>query len=218
MPFLVSLFIFTISLRADEISKSIAFLHANKSFVQIKEAPGFKIDLRYATTNNFVGENMYGAFHECWLEQSAADKLKVAFKKMREQKPRWSFNFYDCLRPRSVQRKLWSKVVGTDKQMYVANPDRGSVHNYGLAVDIGLRDENGKEVDMGTGFDSFSPVSQPQLEDQFIKEGKLTPLQLSNRKILRHAMEGAGFLQLPHEWWHYDSVEIKDLKNFKIVE
>lgn len=203
---------------ADDISKSVAFLHANKNFVQIKEAPGYKIDLRYATKNNFVGENMYGTFKECWLEQTAADKLKVALKKMRAEKHKWSFIFYDCLRPRAVQRILWAKVVGTPNQMYVGNPDKGSVHNFGLAIDIGLLDENGKEVDMGTGFDSFSQVSQPKLEDQFLKEGKLTPGQLANRKILRNAMEGAGFIQLPHEWWHYDSVEMKDLKNFKIVE
>jgi len=216
--YLLSIFFFCLTSYADDISKSVEFLHANKNFVQIKEAPGYKIDLRYATKNNFVHENMYGTFKECWLEKSAADKLRVAFKKMREVKPKWSFIFYDCLRPRAVQRILWAKVVGTENQMYVGNPDKGSVHNFGLAIDIGLLDENGKEVDMGTGFDSFSPVSQPKLEDQFLKEGKLTPEQLKNRKILRDAMGGAGFIQLPHEWWHYDSVYSKELTNFKIVE
>jgi len=217
--YIVAVLIFsTLGVFAGDISKSVEFLHANKDFVQIKSAPGYKIDLRYATKNNFVGENMYGTFKECWLEKSAAKKLRMAFKTMRAEKPKWSFIFYDCLRPRSVQRILWAKVVGTENQMYVRDPDKGSVHNFGLALDIGLVDENGKEVDMGTGFDSFSQVSQPRLEDQFLKEGKLTPQQLANRKVLRNAMEGAGFIQLPHEWWHYDSVKSEDLKNFKIVE
>ena len=196
--FVLSLiFLFVSVVFADDISKSVAFLHANKNFVQIKSAPGYKIDLRYATKNNFVGENMYGTFKECWLEQTAADKLKIAFKKMREEKPKWSFIFYDCLRPRAVQRILWAKVVGTPNQMYVGNPDKGSVHNFGLAIDIGLLDENGKEVDMGTGFDSFSQVSQPKLEDQFLKVGKLTPEQLGKSKGVKKRYGRSWFHPTP---------------------
>ncbi len=203
---------------AQDISKSISTLRKNKNFVQVQAGNGFKIDLKYATTDNFVHQNMYGDFKECWLEESAAKKITVALQNLRLQKPRWGFVFYDCLRPRSVQRIMWAKVVGTENQMYVGDPDKGSVHNFGLAVDLGLIDENGKEVDMGSAFDSFALVSQPKLEEKFLKEGSLTSTQVQNRRTLRSAMEGAGFIQLPHEWWHYDSVYSKDLKKFQIVE
>lgn len=102
---------------------------------------------------------------------------------------------FDGLRPREVQQRLWDRVKGTEKQSYVADPQKGSVHNYGFAVDLSLQDEQGKEVDMGTPFDSFEPLAQPKLEERFLREGKLSPTHVDHRRLLRDVMESAGFKQ-----------------------
>jgi D-alanyl-D-alanine dipeptidase len=126
---------------------------------------------------------------------------------------------YDALRPRSVQYVLWDKVKGTDRQKYVANPQHGSIHNFGFAVDVSILDENGKALDMGTPFDDFTALAQPRLEQAFLKAGKLTRQQLDNRLLLRKVMEDAGFIQLPVEWWHYDALpREKVMSEFEIVE
>ncbi len=188
-------------------------------YVDVSEYSGVASEIRYATSNNFVGENLYGDFNKPYLHQIAAEKLKVASANLQKSKPGWKLLIFDALRPRSIQKKLWDHVKGTNKSPYVANPDKGSVHNYGFAVDLSLQDENGKEIDMGTAFDSFEALAQPKLEDQFLKEGKLKPEQIENRKILRKAMTDAGFIQLPIEWWHFDALPAKELKkNYKIVE
>jgi D-alanyl-D-alanine dipeptidase len=114
---------------------------------------------------------------------------------------------------------LWQRVVGTDKQRYVANPAKGSIHNYGFAVDLGVIDQDGHELDTGTGFDSFEPVSQPALEDKYTRSGQLSPAQLAKRKILRSVMQQAGFIQLPLEWWHFDALPSADVhQHYHIIE
>jgi zinc D-Ala-D-Ala dipeptidase len=188
-------------------------------YVDISTMPGVRVDLRYATTNNFMGVNVYGDFKTALLHRSAAEKLAKAAQLLQQRHPGWNLLVFDALRPRSVQRRFWEKVKGTPMQMYVADPDDGSIHNYGFAVDLSLVDAAGKEVDMGTPFDSFDPLAQPQLEDKYIQDGKLTAQQAANRHILRDAMEGAGFIQLPIEWWHYDAITRAEAKaQYQIVE
>ena len=192
---------------------------SKSDFVDISTIPGVRIDLRYATTNNFLGVNVYGTFHTAYLHHEAAAKLRKAAALLQQVKPGWSLLVLDALRPRSVQRIFWAKVVGTPQQMYVADPEQGSIHNYGFAVDITLADSSGKEVDMGTPFDSFDPLAQPQLEEKFLIAGKLTPAQIANRQLLRDAMTKAGFIQLPVEWWHYDALTRLEIQgSYKIVE
>jgi|SRR5579859_6137261 len=178
-----------------------------------------KLDLRYATQDNFLGRPVYGDFRQCYLQQVAADKLKIAAKTLEEQKPGWKLLIFDCLRPRSIQREMWSLVKGTPKQKYVANPDTGSMHNFGFAVDLSLIDENGQEVDMGTPFDYFGHEAEPQREAQFLKQGRLTQKQIDNRKLLRSIMVGSGFIPLSIEWWHFDALDKSVVKaNYKIIE
>ena len=177
------------------------------------------LDVRYATTNNFTGQNLYGEFRACYLHKQAAKKFKRAAARLSRERPGWKLLIFDCLRPRSVQRRLWERVRGTPQQGYVANPDRGSVHNYGFAVDLSLRDAEGREVDMGTPYDSFQPLAQPRREKEFLASGRLTPTQIANRQLLRQVMTGAGFIQLPHEWWHYDALPAAQVRRaFRIVE
>ena len=134
---------------------SLTQLQANPDYVDLAGMPGIKVDLRYATTNNFTGNNIYGGFNHAFLHKAAADKLRSAAAGLQQQHPGWQLLIYDAARPRSAQQQLWQLVVGTDKQRYVANPAKGPIHNYGFAVDLGVVDDQGRELDMGTGFDSF---------------------------------------------------------------
>ena len=196
-----------------------SWLAHDKDFVDVSNLQNVHVSLRYATENNFMKKNIYGDFRQCFLHRIAAEKFRKATLILQKEKPGWRFLLFDCLRPRSLQIKLFDFVKGTPQQMYVANPKDGSVHNYGFAMDLSLEDENGREVDMGTGFDNFTPLAQPKRETENLQAGKLTQEQLDHRLILRKVMKQAGFLQLPIEWWHYDALLKKELKeHYKIVE
>ncbi len=186
-------------------------------FRKIENSPLIAVHLKYATNDNFMRENLYGDFHECYLHQEAAEKLEAAANFLSESRRGWKLLLFDCLRPHEVQKRMWDRVKGTPQQSYVANPERGSIHNFGFAVDLSLLDEQGNEVDMGTPYDSFSRLSQPRYEDRYIKEGKLTNKQIKNRLVLRKAMTQAGFIQLQNEWWHYDAKPPAEVRsNYKM--
>lgn len=162
-------------------------------------------------------KNVYGEFHQCFLHQIAAEKFQKATRTLQKERPGGKFLVFDCLRPRSIQAKLFDVVKGTPQQPYVANPRTGSIHNYGFAID--LSDENGHELEMGTRFDDFSPLSRPDRELEELDASKLTKEQLEHRLMLRKIMVQAGFVQLPIEWWHYDALPKEDVKgHYKIVE
>ncbi|MEZ1412401.1 M15 family metallopeptidase, partial [Pseudomonas aeruginosa] len=91
-----------------------------------------------------------------------------------------------------VQQQLWDALDGTGLQMYLANPARGSIHSYGMALDVTILDPQGRELDMGTGFDDMTDVSHPALEQGFLAAGILSQQQINNRQLLRGAMFGAG--------------------------
>lgn len=205
--------------RAASVSDSMRFVAASPEFVEIGVADGVAVDLRYATANNFTGQDLYGEFDNAFLHEVAAAKLVAAVARLGLIHPEYRLVIFDALRPRSVQRILWQKVVGTGQQKYVANPKGGSIHNFGFAVDISILDETGRELDMGTPFDDFTRLSQPRLEEKFLKEGRLSEAQLGNRRLLRRVMEEAGFIQLSVEWWHYDALPKAEVKaNYRIME
>ncbi len=167
--------------------------------------PTIRVDLKYATTDNFTGINVYGDLKKAFLRPEAAKRLALAQKNLKQLYPAYCLLVYDAARPRSVQVRFWAIVKGTDQQQYVADPAQGSIHNYGCAVDLTILNASGKPLDMGTPFDYFGDLAQPALEAKFLKEGKLTNLQVSNRKILREVMGQAGFKVLPNEWWHFNA-------------
>ncbi|MDH4120219.1 MAG: M15 family metallopeptidase [Deltaproteobacteria bacterium] len=188
-------------------------------YVEITANDVIALDIRYATTHNFTGRNVYGTHNTCFLHQQAAAKLFRAAELLRTYSPGYKLLVFDCLRPRSVQRLFWGVVKGTPQQPYVANPDKGSLHNFGFAVDLSLLGPDGHELDMGTPFDAFTEAAQPKLETKLLAKGVLTQPQLERRMILRRVMTEAGFLQLPNEWWHYDALDGKTVrKNYRIVE
>ena len=177
------------------------------------------VNLAYSTTNNFLHEDVYGDFQTCYLRKEAAEKLDMAQTILEKKKNGFRLVVYDGLRPRDVQYKMWHIVKGTSKQEYVANPEKGSIHNFGAAVDCTIVDDNGNLIDMGTPFDYFGDLAQPRYEKRFLEEGRLTKKHIENRKLLREVMEEAGFQGIVDEWWHFNAfspVEVK--RRYKIIE
>ena len=160
-------------------------------FVKVKAyVPDAVVDLRYATDNNPYRHRFYNT-NNCYLRIDAAEKLKNASELAASYGLR--VKVWDAYRPYAVQKEL---------RHYVSDPQwiaQGiSNHNRGEAVDVTLVDRAGGEVDMGTGFDSFSPRAH------FACAG-LTPAQANHRKILRSLMMNAGFKPISTEWWHFDA-------------
>jgi D-alanyl-D-alanine dipeptidase len=205
--------------QAATVEDSLRFVKNSPDYIELVPGSCLKIDLRYASSNNFLGRDLYGVFKHAFLHHVAAKKLIHAAQKLCHDKPGHSLIIYDALRPRSVQYSMWDVVKGTDKQKYVANPAVGSIHNFGFALDLSIVNEQGQALDMGTEFDEFSPVSEPRNEDKYLKSGRLSQKQVANRRLLRSVMTGAGFIVLDLEWWHFNALESSLVRReFAIVE
>lgn len=165
---------------------------------------GIRVELRYASGNNFVGRNLYGQLDCHWLHREAAAGLELAVAHLRDRYAGMQLLLFDALRPHRVQVALWQHLVGTPLEQYLADPVRGSIHSFGMAVDVTLVDPTGAELDMGTGFDDLSDLSHPKYEPQHLAQGLLSQAHIGNRKILREVMSSAGFSGIPTEWWHFD--------------
>ncbi|HET9136518.1 MAG TPA: M15 family metallopeptidase [Candidatus Kapabacteria bacterium] len=177
-------------------------------FVDISALPTVTIDKRYATTNNCCGR-ILDSTKFCILRDIAYKKLEAACSILQKEHPGWKFIVFDAYRPLSVQKQLWDHVKGTPYARYVAYPLNGSLHTMGLAIDLSIIDEDGKPLDMGTGFDEFTPLAAPRNEAEYLRTKKLSQEQYQNRLILRRIMQRAGFIQLQSEWWHYEAMHQK---------
>lgn len=173
-------------------------------FRHLSSIEGIAVDLRYATADNFVGRDLYSPFDCAWLHRDAAAALERAVAWLALQRPGYTALVLDALRPQRVQEALWAALDGTGLQEYLAEPARGSIHSFGMAVDITLLDEQGRELDMGTGFDDLTWRSQPRYEAELLAKGELTAAHIANRQLLRDMMAQAGFIGILSEWWHYD--------------
>ena len=170
------------------------------------------VELKYSTTDNFTGQNLYGDFQEAYLQPEVAKMLGVAQKQLKDIHSKWNLIVYDAARPRSVQQKMWDVVKNTNWKNYVASPASISMHSYGVAVDLSIVDEYGKPIDMGTPFDDFSEKSEPRHENKFLQEKQLTQEQINNRLLLRNIMKNAGFRPINNEWWHFDAMTREQAK------
>ena len=181
--------------------------------------PELLVELKYSTIDNFLNADVYGDLENAYLRPEAAQKLEKAQTILQKEYPEFSLLVYDAARPRSVQYLMWDTLKMPGKINYVADPRKGSIHNYGMAVDLTVATREGKALDMGTAFDFFGPLAQPQLEAQFLAEGKLSSEQLANRKILRNVMVRAGFYPIQYEWWHFNGDISDSVKaNYEIIE
>ncbi|MCS0584968.1 M15 family metallopeptidase [Massilia pinisoli] len=183
---------------------TIEGIAGDPAFRHLSTIGGIAVDLRYATPDNFVGRDLYSPYDCAWLHRDAAAALESVVAWLKTARPDCTALVLDALRPQRVQQQLWDALAGTDLQMYLANPQRGSIHSFGMALDITLLDADGRELDMGTGFDDMTELSHPALEARFLASGELTALQAANRQLLRDAMFQAGFVGINTEWWHFD--------------
>lgn len=154
--------------------------------------PGLRLDIRYATPRNFTGRALYPRAR-CLLRPAVVERL--ARVQQAAAAEGLGLKVFDCYRPLSVQRAMWTLVPD---ERYVADPAKGSRHNRGAAVDLTLVDAAGKELEMPTGFDDFSARAHRDYPD-------LAPAALANRAHLERLMGDAGFRGLPTEWWHFDA-------------
>ena len=178
-----------------------------------------RVHLAYSTSDNFLHEDVYGELEECYLRREVVEMLATAQTLLEEKKKGYQLITYDCLRPRSIQYKMWRLVKGTKEEEYVADPEKGSIHNFGAAVDVSIVDQGGNPLDMGTPFDYFGDLAQPRYEDRFLEEGVLTHKQIENRRLLRTVMREAGFQTIPEEWWHFSAFSPEEVKRrYAIVE
>ena len=163
-------------------------------FVDVRSVvPDAIVDLRYATANNFVGVQLYPADARCLVHESLAPGLATAAAALRAQG--FTVVFWDCYRPHEVQVRMFAAVPDP---AWVAKPGPYSrSHETGRSVDVTLA-EGGRLVDMGTGFDDFSPRATA-----YATEG-VSALAQANRARLRNAMAAGGLTVYSGEWWHFD--------------
>jgi zinc D-Ala-D-Ala dipeptidase len=161
----------------------------------VKLDPSIKLDLRYATANNFTGRVLYDQAR-AFMVGEAADALLRAHARAREDG--FGFTIFDAYRPWRVTKKLWDATPPGPKKNYVANPKKGSRHNRGCAVDMSMHDmKTGQLVEMPSGFDDFSMKAERDYSDD-------TPAAAANAKRLESYMYGEGFIGMSNEWWHFD--------------
>lgn len=167
--------------------------HPETRLVEIKKyIPDIVLDIRYATTNNFTHHQMY-------KEARAFARLPVvlALKQVQAdlKKQGYGLKIYDAYRPYAITVKFYEVAHDTN---FVADPRKGSKHNRGCAIDLtAISLKTGKELDMPTGFDSFSKRAASAYM-------ALPKAEIDNRAILKTAMEAHGFREIPTEWWHFD--------------
>lgn len=177
-----------------------------ENFREIKESREVVLHMKYATSDNFMNADVYKGFDRCFLSPLAYEMFSKACAVLKRDHPELQFLIWDTLRPRSIQSQFYDHLKGTPFQSYVAAPHPGSLHNFGMAMDLSLQTRDGKELDMGTGFDDFRDLAQPKLESQFLASGELTQEQFNNRLLLRGLLEDQGFKVLEHEWWHFNAL------------
>lgn len=189
--------------------------------------PTIAVELKYSTTDNFVGKAVYADLTRAYLQPMAARKLAEASTRLKTGHPTLRLLVYDAARPRSVQWNLWNALPQYPPNMrknYVADPRIGSIHNYGCAVDltvarIDARTGRAVPLDMGTKYDYFGELAYPSKETSLLKTGQLTQQQVANRQILRSVMREAGFSSIEYEWWHFNALSREQAKQmFRIVE
>ena len=192
---------------------------SNPDFLPLSTIPGIAVDLRYAGADNFIGHDLYGSLDCAWLHRLAAEGLQRAVELLAREAPGHRLLVLDALRPHRVQIQLWDHLEGTDLRQYVADPARGSIHSFGMALDATLVDARGRELDMGTGFDEMTELSHPRLEEAHLASGDLTPEQHRNRELLRRPLFEAGFQGIANEWWHFEMLDRQHVRqHFTRVE
>jgi len=195
----------------------------DQGLVSVEEViPDIRVELKYSTTDNFFSEDVYRDLERAYLQREVADQLKKAQQMLQAEYPNLTLMIYDGVRPLSVQQILWDNLDKPDsiKPLYVADPKVGSLHNFGVAVDLTIFDnEADRPLDMGTGYDFFGYAAYPDRELEMLAEGTIKRAHVDNREILRKVMKASGFSGIGSEWWHFNAYSRKEAgEKFDIVE
>jgi D-alanyl-D-alanine dipeptidase len=181
----------------------MTLLSSEHQLINIETAcPSIKLDIRYATENNFLGFPVYPKA-ACYLHREVAEALFEVQQELLEQD--LGLIVFDGYRPLSVQQIMWD-LIQDDR--YVANPAiyKGR-HTRGTAVDLSIIDAEGNLLEMPSEFDEFTENAHADYQEA-------TQEALQNREKLRDVMERHHFTQLPTEWWHFDFKGWKDDEKF----
>jgi D-alanyl-D-alanine dipeptidase len=173
-------------------------------FRRLSEVPGVRIDLRYASPDNLAGCDLYSPLDCAYLHRDAAVALARSAEWLGRARGGMCLLVLDAMRPQRVQERVWAALEGTPLQRYFADPVRGSIHSFGMAVDVTLVDSAGRELDMGTPFDGMEERSHPALEAEMLARGEIGAVHVENRELLRAAMRAGGWAGIATEWWHFD--------------
>lgn len=172
-------------------------------WAEILTAESIVLDLKYATSDNFTNQKIYEC-GRCFLRPHVAEAF-FNFQKQIKQEHNLGIILYDCYRPQPYQQKLWEIIPDW---RYVTPPKKGSMHNRGMAIDVGLIDSIGQVLDMGTPFDHFGNASHHNAID-------ISKEAIYHRKLLKAELAKYGFKAITSEWWHYSyREEIKALDDW----
>jgi len=157
-----------------------------------RAVPRLIVDLKYAGTRNFTGRALYPRGMRCRLRQSAAVRLARAARTLWRQR-KLRLVAWDCARPHRAQVELFRAHPEPGS---VADPARGSLHERGVAIDLGLADASGRLVELPTEHDAFGPAAHA---DAPLPAGPAR----EHRDALREALHANGWRVNPQEWWHF---------------
>ena len=196
------------------------------------------VDLKYSTTDNFVGIDMYGDLEAAYLEREFAKMVVRAQQLLQQRHPEYTLLIYDAARPISVQRAMRKCVEGTEFENFVADGTRGGRHNYGVAVDLTIATLDGTPLDMGADFDNLTAAasvkgtadnSDPATRtvkvyrdyiNNLAERGVISYEAAANRIMLVEIMHEVGLYPYRREWWHYEEIiSITATRNkYKLLE
>lgn len=225
----ISLILLTLSTSVMGQSHKVNFDAKMKEYnlVDIKTLEGAEdivVMLKYSTTDNFVGKDMYGDLENAYFTPDFAKKVIKAQQILQKYNPDYTLLIYDAARPISVQRHMRSLVEGTELQYFVADGTKGGRHNYGVAVDLTITTHVGEPLDMGAGFDEFSEAAAvkgtsdtndsanrnltvyTKYVNGLVKRGLISVEAADNRLLLIKVMLEAGLYPYRREWWHYEEL------------
>ncbi len=197
--------LFTSAIKAQAVSLQELNKREADLLELVKLDKTIKLDIRYATADNFVGKAVYPEAR-AFLQRDAAEAVARVHQKLKKQS--LGLVIFDGYRPWAITKLFWETVT-PEQRKFVADPAKGSKHNRGCAVDLSIYDLNtGKLLPMPSGYDEFTTRASPDYTGGTAEETK-------NRELLRRLMEAEGFTVNPNEWWHFD---YKDWEKYAIYD
>ncbi len=219
----IVLLLFSFVAYAQKTTCSFELAMEKQGLVEVSSnAPGIWVELKYGTSDNFMGKDVYGCLRHAYVQKPVLQMLIKAQAALETTHPGYHLLVYDAARPLAIQRILWNSLTQyppAERQKYVADPKQHSIHNYGSALDLTVADAQGKPLDMGTKYDFFGDLAYPSKEKAMLAAGILSQKAYQNRLILRNAMQSAGFMRIEFEWWHFNAFSRADAKRrFPVVQ